>query len=396
VSRDILEEMGLPKEMSEKTIATIKATAPVVAPKALEITQAFYSKVLGKMPALLGLFNKSNFSSNKQPRALAEAVVAYASNIDSLGPLLVPHGPVDMIANKHCGLNIAPAHYVVVHENLMETIGEVLGAAVTPDIAAGWSEAVLFLAGVMIDWEERLYSTAERRPGGWRGPKKFTVTEVETITANVKRFTFKDPNYDGAYHFTPGQFLTLKVDPDGTGTTAPRHYTVTSMPGDKFLQCSIKHLPKGVVSGYMHLKITPGSVVELSPPFGVFTPIDEDETVVLISAGIGVTPMMSLGTHFGSKVQLIVHVDKSPESHPHVDHFQDWEDRQLFRYTSANGQTDPKVLAAEIKKRVGVSHGFYLCGPPLWMAGMKEALTSLNVGNVYFEAFMPQLGCPVH
>ena len=48
-----------------------------------------------------------------------------------MGPLLVPHGPVDMIANKHCGLNIAPSHYVVVHDNLMETIGEVLEAAVT-------------------------------------------------------------------------------------------------------------------------------------------------------------------------------------------------------------------------------------------------------------------------
>merc|ERR1712157_568606 len=122
-----------------------------------------------------------------QPKALAGSVVAYATNITDLSPLLVPGGPVAAICHRHCALAIFPGQYVTVHENLMAAIGEILGDAVTPEIAAAWSEAVLFLAKAMIDTEESLYKMAEQRSGGWSGFADFEVSDIKDMTSDVKQ-----------------------------------------------------------------------------------------------------------------------------------------------------------------------------------------------------------------
>jgi len=60
---------------------------------------------------------------------------------------------LDTISVKHCGLQIQPNDYDIVEQNMMQTIGEVLGDAVTPDVARGWSESLEFLSGVLINNE---------------------------------------------------------------------------------------------------------------------------------------------------------------------------------------------------------------------------------------------------
>jgi nitric oxide dioxygenase len=238
--------MGLPDAMKPETVNMIAATAGVVAPKALDITKTFYGNVLKKHPGLLAYFNPAHNVpvSIHQPSALAASIVAYASNIKDLSPLLVPGGPVDAICHRHCALGIWPEQYVIVHDNLMAAVAEVLGPAVTPEIAAAWSEAVLFLAKVFIDKEESLYQMAEKRNGGWSGPMDFVVTEVKEVADGIKSFSFKPPVGSilagKSFDFTPGQYLSLVVDPEGDGLMAPRHYTVTSPPGANFLQCTVK------------------------------------------------------------------------------------------------------------------------------------------------------------
>merc|ERR1719277_933881 len=115
--------------MKPETVDMIVATAGVVAPQALEITKTFYTNVLKKHPGLLAVFNPAHNVpiSIHQPSALAASIVAYASNIKDLSPLLVPGGPVDAICHRHCALGIFPAQYVVVHENLMQSVVDVLG-----------------------------------------------------------------------------------------------------------------------------------------------------------------------------------------------------------------------------------------------------------------------------
>ena len=110
--------------LSKQTIELVKATAGVVAPVAGEITTRFYKNMFAANPEVLSFFNKTNQSKGGQPEALSHAVVAYAQNIENLGAL----GPaVELIAAKHCGLQVLPHHYPIVEKHFMGAVGEVLG-----------------------------------------------------------------------------------------------------------------------------------------------------------------------------------------------------------------------------------------------------------------------------
>lgn len=392
---------GFPTELSQKTIDIITTTAPVVAPKTLDITKIFYKKVLTKHPELLAYFNPSHNIpiSLHQPTALAAAFVAYATHIQDLSPLLVPGGPIEAIAHRHCALAVSPAMYFVTHENFMEAIGEVLGEVVTDDIAGAWSEAFLFLAKVLVDMEENFYQMLEKRQGGWSGLIDFEVTAINDAALDIKTITFQPPTgsplVGQKFEFTSGQYLSLKVDPDGDGRTAPRHYTVTSPPMAEYLQCTIKKVPGGKVSSYVHDHLKVGDVVKLAAPIGVFT-ADPDtiDTAVLVSAGIGITPMVNLKKCLGDKVKLTAHVDHAAESYAFRDLFAVGGLEKLSNVIG--GRTSAADLAAEILAKAGPENTFFICGPAEWMNQVQKELRDHGAKEVLCEVFGSQMatGCP--
>eukprot|EP00931_Biecheleriopsis_adriatica_P027092 TRINITY_DN1634_c0_g1_i5.p1 TRINITY_DN1634_c0_g1~~TRINITY_DN1634_c0_g1_i5.p1 ORF type:complete len:438 (-),score=112.47 TRINITY_DN1634_c0_g1_i5:179-1492(-) len=396
--------MGLPAAMKPETVATIAATAGVVAPKALDITKTFYKKMLGEHRELLAYFNPAHNVpvSIHQPQALAASIVAYASNIQDLSPLLVPGGPVAAICHRHCALGIFPAQYGVVHENVMASVAQVLGSVVTPEIAAAWSEAVLFLAKACIDTEESLYQMAENRSGGWSGFYEFEVSEITDVADGIKSFSFKPPAGTAlagkCFEFTPGQYLSLKVDPEGDGRTAPRHYTATSPPGADFLQCTIKKISGGKVSTFAHEKLRVGSKVKLTAPFGVFTVDSTTESAVLMSAGIGVTPMVNFKRALADKVKLTVHVDSTPSAYAHRKVFAESGGKLLEKFTKTPGAKRPSVqaLVTETLQQAGKDNTFYICGPEEWMDGVQAELLKQGAKKVMCEVFGSQLAtsCP--
>jgi nitric oxide dioxygenase len=405
--------MNLPESLSEKTLDIVSATASVVSDAALDITKNFYHRMLGNHPELLAFFNPAHNMpiSLEQPQALASSIQLYASNIRDLSPLLVPGGPLAAICHRHCALAVEPNQYTVVYENLMAAIVDVLGSdAVTADVAAAWSEAVLFLAKVCIDTEESLYQMLEQRRGGWSGFIDFQVTDIDdTVATNVKKFTFQPApgsRLEGQEHFdfTAGQYLSLKVDPDQDGLTAPRHFTVTSPPGANYLQCIVKRIDKGKVTKYLHDTLKVGDIVQLSAPLGVYTANADDEqaeSAVLVSAGIGVTPMINLKRTLGDKVKIVVHVDRTPEHYPCRQFFAENDTnhiKTMEKYTQANGRIGPKDLAHEMIDTVGTNHTFYVFGPSVWMKDLQQALLDLGASKVMCEVFGSQIGsgCPFH
>lgn len=164
---------------------------------------------------------------------MAAAVIAYASNIDNLSVL----GPaVKLMSNKHCGLQVQPEHYTIVENNMMLSIAEILGDSVTEEIASGWQESLQFLSRVLIENEDAMYKQAAARSGGWTGWKQFSVGKQDIAQDTVLlTFTADEPQ---PIDFTPGQFLTIRVD----GVESPRHYTIVSTPGAKYLQCAVKNI----------------------------------------------------------------------------------------------------------------------------------------------------------
>lgn len=97
----------------------------------------------------------------------------------------------------------------------------------------------------------------------------------------------------------------------------PRHYTVVSKPGAGHLQICVKKVPGGFVSNRVH-ELKEGDVVGLAAPFGSFH-FKEGKGAVLVSAGIGVTPMRSFLASHRSDVRMALHVANDEARHPYRD-----------------------------------------------------------------------------
>ena len=373
--------------LSKTTIQVVKDTAPVIAPLANKITSLFYKNMFRNSPEVLKFFNQANSASGRQPAALAHAVVAYASNIENLDVL----GPaVETMAVKHCGLQVLPEHYPTVEKNLMLTVGEVLGDALTPQIGAAWTDAVQFLSQVLITREEELYKAAEERNGGWRGWQPFTLAERISIADDTALFTFNRSNGNTSpFSFTPGQFMTLR----SPAVQAPRHYTIVSPPGETYLQCAVKFVSGGQMSTYLHNKIQVGDTVKISPPFGNFTANNERDAV-LISAGVGITPMIAFQKSLGDHVKKIIHVDKTSKHHAFVDFQNTAKCERKYFYTKEGVAPychDMNEIADVATIDVGKNTMFYVCAPTAFMKDIEESLRAKGFSNIHYEAFGPQM-----
>ena len=171
----------MPTPLAPATIALIKATVPALEGHGLTITSRMYERLFADA-GIRELFNQSHHGeTGSQPKALAQAVLAYARNIDNLGVLA---GAVERIAQKHVALNILPEHYPYVADALLGAIQDVLGEAATPEICAAWGEAYWFLAELLIGREATIYRDLARKPGGWNGWREFMV---ESVTQKARR-----------------------------------------------------------------------------------------------------------------------------------------------------------------------------------------------------------------
>lgn len=123
--------------LTSAQVAIVKATAPVLKEHGEEITSLFYRNMLDANPDLRNIFNMANQVGGAQPRALANAVFAYASHVDDIGKL---SPAVERIAHKHASLNVQPQQYSIVGKFLLEAVATVLGDACTPEIAEAVSQ----------------------------------------------------------------------------------------------------------------------------------------------------------------------------------------------------------------------------------------------------------------
>ena len=122
-----------------------------------------------------------------------------------------------------------------------------------------------------------------------------TLVESVVETADTKSFFFRHPN--GTPDFKPGQFINIGVTIDGT--THYRAYSVSSLSSDKLIQLTIKRVPGGIVSNWMIDHLYAGDQINLHGIAGTFNIINSPykENIVLISAGCGITPVMSMARH---------------------------------------------------------------------------------------------------
>ena len=271
----------------------IDASVPVLREHGLAITTLFYKNMLGEHPELTRLFNMGNQANGAQQQSLASAVFAYAANIgtpEALGPV------VKRIVHKHVSIGIRAEHYPIVGRHLLNAIATTLGDAATKPLLDAWAEAYNSLANLLISAEAEIYSTAGVQPGETRPMR---VLEVKRESDNVLSIRFVPGDDKPLPPFQAGQYVSVAVDLPG-GRHQLRQYSLSDAAGKDSLRISVKRedaqdsTPAGEVSNWIHANVKVGSVLQVTHPFGEFTPDTEsDAPIVLLSAGVGITPMVS-------------------------------------------------------------------------------------------------------
>ena len=141
---------------SAEAIAIVKATAPAIEKHGVAITTAMYARLF-QNKEVEALFDKAAQESGEQPRRLANAILAYAKNIDKLDALT---SAVERMVQRHVEAGVKPEHYPYVAEALLPAIRDVLGADVaTDEVLAAWGEAYWMLADILISAEAQAYET---------------------------------------------------------------------------------------------------------------------------------------------------------------------------------------------------------------------------------------------
>lgn len=275
--------------LSQRSKEIIAATLPAVKAHANDITNTFYPLMFERYPAVKAYFNQTHQSQGTQRKALANAVVAYAANLDRLEVL---GDAVSLIVHKHASLNILPEHYPIVGECLLAAVKEILGDAASDEVLGAWGEAYQQLADILIAAEEQVYRQNEQKPGGWRGEREFVLKRKIQESAVITSFYFEPVDGGTVADFLPGQYTTLVLNIDGQ--TVRRNYSLSDRPGQSHYRISVKREPGGLVSGYLHDRLQVGDQIKLTPPCGDFVLNSEKRPLVLLSGGVGITPTISM------------------------------------------------------------------------------------------------------
>jgi len=391
--------------LSERSAAVVRVTAAVVAAHSEQITARFYPRMFDEHPELLRIFNRGNQATGEQSRALAASVVAYAVQ------LIDPNAPsfrhvMERIAYKHISLGIRPEQYTIVGHHLLGAVGEVLGDAVTPEIADAWNEVYWLFATQLVAEEARLYQQAGVDPARPLRPYRLIRRIEETV--DVVSLVFEPADGGELPAISPGQYVSVFVDLPN-GQRQPRQYTVSSTSSAR-LQITVRRVvgvngaPDGQVSSYLHDRARPGDVLELSAPAGDFVVQPSDGPLLLATAGAGITTVLPIveliaRTQPGRTV-IVAHADRTAQDHALRDtvlHIgRQIDDFRAYTWYEAVEPGDHRsrqgfMDLADIPLPPDVQ--VFTCGPLPFMRHVRSTLLARNVpdSRIRYEVFGPDL-----
>jgi len=392
--------------LSAGTIALVRASVPALAAQGAQITQKMYARLFLD-DHIKALFNHGNQGEGgAQVHALAAAILGYAQNIENLGALAPV---VERIAQKHIGYHILPEHYPYVAKALLGALEEVLGDAATPELLAAWGDAFWFLADILKAREVVIRNEIEKSEGGWEGWRRFRVEKKVRESEVITSFVLRPVDGEPVIAHRAGQYLTLRLDRPG-GETLKRNYSISSAANGETYRISVKRETQGAASRWLHDFVHEGDVIETTPPAGdFFLPEKPQRPVVLLSGGVGLTPMVSmvetiarehphLETHY-------VHGTTSSATHAMDDHVRalskDNDNIRVATFYSqpaaadAAGHThdvDGNITIEWLKENTPITEAdVYLCGPKPFLRAFVSGLSLAGVPSdkIHYEFFGP-------
>ncbi|MFC8583786.1 globin domain-containing protein [Streptomyces sp. NPDC057217] len=388
--------------LSEQAVPVVRATLPAVGGALDRITERFYGRLFAAHPELLrDLFNRGNQANGEQRKALAGSIAAFAVALLEHSDRR-PDAMLSRIAHKHASLGVTSEQYKVVHEHLFAAIVEVLGDAVTPEVARAWDEVYWLMANALIAVEARLYQESGVTEGQvWR---PMEISERREETADTVSFVLRPADGSPTPAFRPGQYVSVRIAlPDGARQI--RQYSLSSAPGRPQWRITVKRVdgdPAGEVSSWLHAHAREGDTVEVSAPFGDLVLPGGDGPLLLASAGIGSTPMLAMLDHLvntgSTRPVVVVHADRAPATHAHaaelrrlVDALPQGTLHLCYEEPGDSGARPGRADVTALDLPAGTTA--YLCGPLPFLRAVRGDLLGRGTAaaDIHYEVFGPDL-----
>jgi ferredoxin-NADP reductase/MOSC domain-containing protein YiiM len=272
---------------------------------------------------------------------------------------------------------------------------EQLRAAVDiPALSPGWHQSFREL----LVTAERGTTTDAPSVGvepGWNGFRQLRVVELVPESSTVASVYLAAADGSPLPKPNAGQYISLRAAGAGD-PPAVRSYSLSSIPDADTYRISVKREPLGVLSSYLHSQLRPGSILDVAAPRGQFVLTDDASPLLLVSAGIGVTPVLAmlhqLAAVNSSRELWWIHTARDANQHAFAD-----EARQLLQsmphaherifYTSADAEPPSGIPVARGRPTLAALAGLglpadataYICGPISFMDDMRDVLGDIGI-----------------
>ncbi len=243
----------------------------------------------------------------------------------------------------------------------------------------------------------------------WTGKKELVLVDKVKETEDITSFYFKAKDGSKLVEHKAGQFLpfTIKTDdPKYKGVT--RTYSLSMKPNEDIYRISVRRVQNGLISNYLHDNLNVGDSIEAMMPAGIFTLENhkKDKPIVLVSAGIGITPLLSMFYDSVNKLENVTFIQAVQNSKMQPfgrDVKALCEIGHNKNYVFFSDPKDDEVLGKDynfngfvtrdwIKDNLDLNSQFYFCGPPPFMKALNSALLELGVSeeDIHYEFFGAQ------
>jgi ferredoxin-NADP reductase/MOSC domain-containing protein YiiM/ferredoxin len=342
-----------------------------------------------RIPALLVSHGRPGFYF----RVLQEGEVQAGDQIFKLAS-----GPEQMTVAELSALLYLPGH----------PRQELLRALRIPALSAGWQASFRSLLEAEPGGGNAGLAAASPPPA-WPGFRRLTVTAIEQESDSVISIRFEDPDGTQLPAPRPGQYLTLRIHPASAEKSVLRNYSLSGPPAGGYYRITVKREHEGTVSGYLHTRLRIGEQLDVAAPRGTFILDASEAPVLLISAGIGATPVLAMlhalaeqhsdrevwwlhgarsGREHSFAAEARTLLASLPNVHSHVYYSRPGPDDLEGRDFDVAGRLAASVLAELAPTR---SAEAYLCGPAAFMDEISAGLAAvgLQASHIHTEPFGP-------
>lgn len=289
--------------------------------------------------------------------------------------------------------------------------GDIERALRIPALSPGWQSSFEAMLQQMVQPGSRTGNAGlvspEQMATATPGFRSLKVTSIDRESSHVVSLLLEPTDDRPLTVPQAGQFVVLRLHPQADAPPILRSYSLSGLPEASRYRISVKQEPQGVASTYVSTQLRTGDVLEVSEPRGAFTLQPGNHPVVLLSVGVGVTPVLAMLHALAAQASIRpvwwIFGARNSEEHPfaqeardllarlpnarsHVQYSQPAStDRVGFDF-DATGRLSVPILEA---LGVPLESDFYLCGPPAFLADFTAGLTDKGVASdrIHSEAF---------